>query len=526
MKKISVLYIVFALMLVASLTGCSAVSNLIKSDPIKEMLLATPAGTLERMDATDVVQSTEVPPSDQLLYSDDFSDSDSGWNIIDDEYGTTDYIDGKYQVVAIKESSYNWGVAGQYFSDVRIDVDVDILDDNADEEDGFGVDCRIQENGDGYGFRIDTKGNIAIELFYEDETTELVEWQYNDAVYTDGRTNHLTAICNGADLTLKVNDVQVASTTDYTFFSGDIALSVYSGSADPITAAFDNLMVHAATIADVNVPAASGDYALEVNNESDFTICGLFIVPSAEEFWNDDLLADGESIAPGESRNFSNLTDSSVDIRAETCDYFTVNEAYEINLISTSTYDLTGPRRLLHQPFDNTEGWPNGVVDGGMVSNSNGELYSLTVTEADKLVTVSSDFSGQDLILFAKASMVKAGAEDMGIYGLTCRMQPNGSGVFFAIRGDGMASIIAINKGEMEQLTDWTISEYINVGIEENNIEADCLDSYYTMFVNGDYVGYVEDTRYQSGKVGVAVFSPAGESTQADFDFIDVYAGE
>ena len=195
-------------------------------------------------------------------------------------------------------------------------------------------------------------------------------------------------------------------------------------------------------------------------------------------------------------------------------------------MISTSTYDLTGPRRLLHQPFDNTEGWPNGVVDGGMVSNSNGELYSLTVTEADKLVTVSSDFSGQDLILFAKASMVKAGAEDMGIYGLTCRMQPKGSGVFFAIRGDGMASIIAINKGEMEQLTDWTISEYINVGIEENNIEADCLDSYYTMFVNGDYVGYVEDTRYQSGKVGVAVFSPAGESTQADFDFIDVYAGE
>ena len=526
MKKISIFYLVFALVLAVGLSGCGVISKLIQSDPIKEMILATPAGTLERLEPTEVVQATDFPPVDTLLFSDDFSDPDSGWDILDDEYGTTNYVDGTYQIVAIQKSNYNWGVAGQYFSDVIIDVDVDILDDNAETEDGFGVDCRIQENGDGYGFRIDTKGNIAIELFYEDETTELVDWEYNDAVYTDGRTNHLTAICNGAELTLLVNDVEVASTTDYTFFSGDIALSVYSGSADPITAAFDNLTVHSATIADVNVPAASGGFELEVNNESDFTICGLFIVPSEEEFWSDDLLEDGESIAPGESRVFSGLPQSSVDVRAETCDFFTVNEGYEVDLNSTTSYDLAGPRQLLHQPFDNADGWPNGVVEGGMVSNSNGEVYSVTVTEAEKLVTVSSDFSGQDLILFAKASMVKAGADDMGMYGLTCRMQPNGNGVFFAIRGDGLASIIAINGGEMEQLTEWTASEFIDAGVGENNIEADCLDSYFTMFVNGDYVAYVEDTRYQSGKVGVEVFSPAGESTQADFDFIDVYAGE
>ncbi|MBA3073361.1 MAG: LamG domain-containing protein [Anaerolineae bacterium] len=216
MKKKSVIYVVFALVLVAGLTGCGAVSKLISSDPIKEMLLATPAGTLERMEATEVVQSTEAPLSSQLLYSDDFSDPDSGWSIIDDEYGTTNYVDGTYQIIAIKEGSYNWGVAGQYFSNIRIEVDVDILDNNPEVEDGFGVDCRIQDNGDGYGFRIDTSGNIAIELFYNDETTELVEWVYDDAVYTDGRTNHLTAVCNGSELTLIVNDIEVASTTDST----------------------------------------------------------------------------------------------------------------------------------------------------------------------------------------------------------------------------------------------------------------------------------------------------------------------
>jgi len=303
-------------------------------------------------------------------------------------------------------------------------------------------------------------------------------------------------------------------------------LSAYSGESETITVAFDNLEVQSIGGGAVEVQPLQGDYSLEVSNPTDFEICGLFIVPSTEDYWKDNLLVDGESIAPGESKTFSALSDSSVDIRAETCDFFTVDEAYKIDLSGTSNYTLVAPRLLLHQAFENTDGWPAGVVDGGMVSNSNGEVYSLTVSEADKLVAATSDFSGQDLVLFTGASLVKAGGGDMGIYGITCRMRPDGSGIFFAIRGDGMASIIAVKSGEMEQLTDWASSEYINAGIASNNIEGDCLGSEYSMYVNGDYVGSVEDTRYQSGKVGVAVFSPAGESTQAEFDFLDVYAGE
>ncbi|MBA4385556.1 MAG: hypothetical protein C0410_12530 [Anaerolinea sp.] len=523
MKQLKVVAVIFSSIILISATGCSAISKLIKSDPIKEMLLATPVGTLERMEATEVNQSTPVPQSEQLLLSDDFSDPDSGWSILSDDLGSTDYVNGTYQVIAIKESNYNWGVAGQTYNDVRVDVDVDVIETNPSLDDGFGVDCRIQENGDGYGFRIASDGYIAIELFSNDETTELVEWEFNDAVYTDGRTNHLTAICNGSQFSFFVNDIKVATTNDSTFSTGDLALSAYSGEADAITVTFDNLEVHSVVGAAVEPP--QGEYSLEVNNPTDFEICGMFIVPSSEDYWKDNLLVDGDNIAPGENKTFSNLSDPSVDLRAETCDFFTVSEGYEIDLSTTTSYTLEAPRLLLHQPFDNTEGWPSGVVDGGMVSSNNG-MYSLVVSEAEKLVTATGKFSGQDLVLFANASLVKAGGGDMGIYGITCRMRPDGSGIFFAIRGDGMASIIAINKGEMEQLTDWSSSEYIHAGLDSNNIEADCLGSDYTMFVNGDYVGTVEDTRYQNGKVGVAVFSPAGESTEADFDFLDVYAGE
>lgn len=523
MKPLKVVTAIFAFLFLISATGCSAITDLIKSDPIKEMLLATPVGTLERMEATEVVLSTPGPQSEQLIHSDDFSDPDSGWSIISDELGTTDYVNGAYQVTAIKERNYNWGVAGQTFSDVRVDVDVDVLETNPSLDDGFGVDCRIQDNGDGYGFRISSDGYIAIVMFENKEPVTLIEWEMNDAVYTDGRTNHLTAICDGSQLSFIVNDIQVATTTDSTFSSGDLALSAYSGEAGAITVAFDNLEVRSTNGAAVE--PALGDYSLEVINPTDFEICGLFIVPSTEEFWNDDLLADGETIAPGENKTFSNLTASSVDLRAETCDYFTVSEGYEIDLSTDTSFTFEGPRLLLHQPFDSSEGWPSGVVDGGVISSHNGD-YSITVSEAEKLVTATSNFSGQDLVLFANASLVKTGGGDMGIYGISCRMRTDGSGIFFAIRGDGMASIIAINKGEMEQLTDWSSSEFIHAGVDSNSIEGDCLGSEFTMFVNGDYIGRVEDTRYQSGKVGVAVFSPAGESTQADFDYLDVYAGE
>lgn len=524
MKKIRIMTILFALLMVIGLTGCGAIRDLIKSDPIKEMLLATVVGTLEHATGSELVQPTQAPM--QKVLSDDFSDPDSGWSVVSDEYGSTEYVNGTYQVTAIQEDQYNWGVANQNFGNVRIDVDVDVIETNSSKDDGFGVDCRIQGNGDGYGFRISSDGYAAIEKFENKELISLVEWDLNDAVYTDGRTNHLTAICNGSQLSFIVNDNQIATVVDSTFATGDLALSAYSGESEPITVAFDNLEVQSSGGGTAEVQPVQGNYSLEISNPTDFEICNLFIVPTTAEFWTDSLLADGETIAPGESRTFSNLGDASVDIRAETCDFFTVDETYKIDLLSTSSYSLSEPRLLLHQPFNNTDGWPSGVVDGGMVSNSNGEVYSLTVSEAEKLVTATSSFSGQDLDLFAGASLVKAGGGDMGIYGITCRMRSDGSGIFFAIRGDGMASIIAVKSGEMEQLTDWASSEYINAGIASNNIEAQCLGSDYAMRVNGDFIASVEDTRYQSGKVGVAVFSPAGESTQADFDFLDVYAGE
>ncbi len=64
----------------------------------------------------------------------------------------------------------------------------------------------------------------------------------SDAIFMDG-VNHLTAICDGNQLTFLVNGQEVAQTTDDTYSSGDIALSAVGLAAGKISVMFDNVLV-------------------------------------------------------------------------------------------------------------------------------------------------------------------------------------------------------------------------------------------------------------------------------------------
>jgi hypothetical protein len=146
---------------------------------------------------------------------------------------------------------YNWGAAYKDYSDIRIDADVSVLQAPASLNDAYGVDCRLQSNGDSYGFRISSDGYIAIELFSNEEASMLADWTINPAVLTDGSPNHLTAFCVGNSFSFYVNDVLVAQATDDTFSHGDIALSAISFDNDPVKVLFDNVVVQQASESDI-----------------------------------------------------------------------------------------------------------------------------------------------------------------------------------------------------------------------------------------------------------------------------------
>jgi hypothetical protein len=197
MKNKIVSGILIGCILVAFLVGCNLFNKSAGSDPFSGMTIATLSGTLERATSVPFHEPTRIPTVDHgpfILMLDDFSDSSSGWEISEGDNGRVAYEDGGYLVESYVEGQYYWGEAGQNFDDVRIEVDAKVLQTNTENNDAFGVDCRVQENDDGYGFRISSDGYVAIFLYLDGDGTPLLDWEPNSAVYVDGRPNHLTVI--------------------------------------------------------------------------------------------------------------------------------------------------------------------------------------------------------------------------------------------------------------------------------------------------------------------------------------------
>lgn len=234
------------LAVVLVLSACSGGGDISSENPYANAQVATFSGATTSGEINFYPTPTLVPDpvlGPGILLQDDFSDSRSGWDISSNDYGRAGYEDGSYFVEAYIEDEYYWGEAGINASDLRIEVDVTVSTTVESGNDAFGVDCRLQDNGDGYGFRISSDGYIEIAKFVNTQGESLLEWVLSDQVYTDGRTNHLTAICQGNHLQFLVNDVNVAEVVDDTFSSGDIGLSALTFEPGSIEVLFDNLIV-------------------------------------------------------------------------------------------------------------------------------------------------------------------------------------------------------------------------------------------------------------------------------------------
>jgi hypothetical protein len=178
-----------------------------------------------------------------VLFEDDFSNPGSGWEVGDYNDGSVGYRDGVYFVTSTFEDKYIWGVANQFFSDIVIDVDATQISAPANDNNAYGVMCRVQPNGeDGYALRISGDGFYGIHKV-SDGFEPLVDWTESDAIRQGNATNRLRAVCDGPNLVLFVNGELVAEASDATFAEGDIALSATTFEAEGTEVLFDNVVV-------------------------------------------------------------------------------------------------------------------------------------------------------------------------------------------------------------------------------------------------------------------------------------------
>ena len=188
--------------------------------------------------------STSPAPPGQVLFQDDFSDPESGWDRLDKGNGGTDYFDGSYRILVEKPRVDYWANPGRIFQDVRVSVVAHKAGGPNDND--FGVICRYRDTENFYAFLISSDGFYGIEKFAAGERTLIgQEGMLSTRLIQQGQaSNEIVAECVGDHLSLFVNGELLASVRDGSFQAGDVGLIAGTFDEPGVDIRFDDFAVH------------------------------------------------------------------------------------------------------------------------------------------------------------------------------------------------------------------------------------------------------------------------------------------
>ncbi len=195
---------------------------------------------------TNIAPATsEVPsgPAPEILFQDDFSDSSSGWDQVENTDGITNYENGYYRILVNATDTDVWANPGLNFTNVIIEVEATKA--GGPDDNDFGVICRYQDIENFYMFIISSDGYYGVGKVKNGELSLVgaKQLQPHAAIRQGATTNQLRADCVGSRLTLRVNDVTLADVVDEEFTAGDVGLIAGTYSEPGTDIHFDNFVV-------------------------------------------------------------------------------------------------------------------------------------------------------------------------------------------------------------------------------------------------------------------------------------------
>jgi hypothetical protein len=181
---------------------------------------------------------------DTIKFSDDFSNENSGWEIGSFDGGEIGYTQGTYFVSSVGNGNTMWGSAGRSFEDVTILVEAEQISAPANNNNDYGIVCRLQQDGSGYYGLVSGDGFYAILRESGGEGYDvLVEWTESNHIRQGNAQNRLGLTCLGSKISLSVNNQLLAETSDSMFSSGDIGFTATSYEVEGTEVQFDNVTV-------------------------------------------------------------------------------------------------------------------------------------------------------------------------------------------------------------------------------------------------------------------------------------------
>ncbi len=178
-----------------------------------------------------------------VLFQDDFSQPIGKWKRAYSFQASSDYVDGFYSIAVHQPNSRAVSTPGLYFDDVRIEVDTKKV--SGTEHNLYGAVCRYRDDANYYALLISSDGYYGIfaNLNGKFGLIGVKLMPASNAIQPPPATNHMSASCNGDQLSLAINGITLTTQTDIQLSQGDIGLLVGSLDEDGVEIWFDNLSI-------------------------------------------------------------------------------------------------------------------------------------------------------------------------------------------------------------------------------------------------------------------------------------------
>jgi hypothetical protein len=184
-----------------------------------------------------------------VLYTDDFSNTHTGWGIWNRDGAVVDYHNGGLRI-QVDENQYDfWSVAGMNFRDAQIEVDATRIGGPTDND--FGILCRYRNKDNFYMLVVSSDGYYGIARMENGQYSMIgaQQLQYSSALASAGAAVqgqgplHLRADCVGSTLRLYANGQKLMEAQDGDFPSGDVGVLAGAYNGKGVDILFDNFVV-------------------------------------------------------------------------------------------------------------------------------------------------------------------------------------------------------------------------------------------------------------------------------------------
>ncbi len=178
-------------------------------------------------------------PSFVLVYEDDFSDQDSGWDDAFDKYTMKQYGGHQYHIAISAPNLSAWGLANRDLADFILEVE-STLEEGA-YSNSYGIIFRFQDKDNFYRFDILGDGFYLVSKFLGGQWETLVDWTESPHINVGQTTNILKVDCRESKIGVYANDQLLAEIEDASFRHGDIGFFASTFSEPEVHVSFDNL---------------------------------------------------------------------------------------------------------------------------------------------------------------------------------------------------------------------------------------------------------------------------------------------